>query len=74
MDTFEAMKTILKKQGLNYTTLGRRLGKDAHLIGDRFRQKSITTKMAAELLRGAGYKIVLMPDTAPTPKDGFEIE
>ena len=74
MDTFEAIKTIVKNQGLNYTTLGKRLGKDAHVIGDRFRQKSITTKMAAELLRGCGYKIVLMPDTQPTPKDGYEIE
>ncbi len=74
MDTFEAIKKIIKDSGLNYTTLGKRLGKDPHVIGDRFRQKSMTTKIAAELLRGCGYKIVLMPDTSPTPKDGIEIE
>lgn len=74
MKALEAISEIMRITGVTKTALGRRIGKTDAAVGMKFHQKSITVTSVDEMARALGYKIVLMPDTQPTPKGGYEIE
>ncbi len=75
MKTVEAIKSIMRTQKVTQAVLAKRIGlASQQTIGMRFSQKTITTEKVAEMCKALGYKMVLMPDTAPTPKDSYEVE
>lgn len=74
MKALDAIIEVMRINGVTKTALGRRIGKTDAAVGMKFHQKSITVSSIDEMARALGYKIVLMPDTTPTPKGGYEIE
>lgn len=74
MKTTDAIKDILQKTGVTQAALAKRLNGTPRLISDRLRLNNMSIKVLNETLRVLDYKIVIMPASAATPKDGYEIE
>lgn len=74
MKTSEAVKEILKQSGTTQLVLAKRLNMDRRAVGMRLSNRNLSIKVLREMLAVLGYKIVIMPDTVPTPKEGMEIE
>lgn len=73
MNTTEALKVILQTSGITQTSLAKRLNLGVMAISGRINHRNISIKVLDETLNVLGYKIVLMPDTQPTPKNCYEI-
>lgn len=81
LKTNEAVREIMKNQGIGVNSLASKMGKDvngkdvpARRISERLSQENISIKVLDEMLRVLDYKIVLVPRTVKTPEGGFEIE
>ena len=75
MKSTEAIKTIMKEQGVSQGVMAKRLSlKSNQVVNERLHQDTISFKKANEMLKVLGYKIVLMPDTTRTPSDSYEVE
>lgn len=75
MKSTDAIKQIMKEQGISQAVLAKRVGaKDNITINKRLMMKNISMKLMTEMARALGYKIILMPDTSRTPSDAIEIE
>lgn len=74
MKTTDAIKEVLIRRDVSQATLAKRLSKTNQIISDRMHQTNMSVKVLNEMLRVLDYKIVIMPASAATPKDGIEIE
>lgn len=83
MDSAKTLLTIMKEAGITYAALGRRVGmslSNVHdkLVGQHSKDAEIphTMKvpMLVKLANGLDYKVVLMPASARTPKDSYEVD
>ena len=69
-----AILDILDQQGVTQATLANRLGIDRRLLNRKLHMDNPTMETLKKTALLLGYKIVLMPDTQPTPKGGYDIE
>ena len=75
MKAGEALKSIMKKQNVTQSVMARRLNaKSRQVVGMRLNMDNLSVHTVNEMCKALGYKIVLMPDTTPTPKDAYEVE
>ena len=70
----EAVREVMKEQGVGVTRVANRLNKSPRLVSERLRQESLTTPKLNELLRALDYKIVVIPKGSRVPDGGYEIE
>lgn len=74
MKSTEAVKEIMAKQGVTQVALAKRTNTAQPTMAMRLQQENLSIKKLNEMLRVLDYKIVIMPASAATPKDGYEIE
>ena len=74
MKATEAIREIMKEEGIGVTKLADRLGKGKNVISERLRQDNISMEKLGEILRVLDYKVVLIPRDMVTPKSGYEIK
>ena len=75
MKSTDAIKEIMRNQGISQGVLAKRVGaKDNITINKRLMMDNISMKLVHEMVKVLGYKIVLMPDTQRTPIDSYEVE
>lgn len=74
MKANDAILEILNLQGITQATLAKRLGTDRRVLNRKLHLDNPTMDTLKKMSVLLGYKIVLMPDTQPTPKGGYEIE
>lgn len=74
MKASEAVRAIMKKEGVGTVALAARMGKASRLVSERLAQPTITTTKLNELVRVMGYKIVIVPHNARMSDDMYEIE
>lgn len=74
MKATEAIREIMKEEGIGVTKLADRLGKGKNVISERLRQDNISMEKLGEILRVLDYKVVLIPRDMVTPKNGYEIK
>ena len=74
MQSNEAVRTIMKEQGVGLTKLSERMDKGVSVISERLRQSNISVKNLREILRALDYRIVIIPRDVSIPKGGYEIE
>ena len=82
MKANEVIRTILKDTHVSQSTLANRTGLTRQAVYERLKQKSSTSKdphslstaAFVQLVKGLDYKVVLMPASARTPKDSYEVD
>ena len=77
MKPMEAVKAVMEKTKFTTSTLCEGLGMDkskSNVLSQRFTQENVSVKKLNEMLSVMGYKVVVMPTSEKTPKDGFKIE
>ena len=74
MKSSEAVRNIMKEQGVSLTMLADRLDKPVRLVSDRLRMENISVEKLKELLRGLDYRVVIMPTNERIPNGAVEIE
>lgn len=76
MKAMEAVKKVMELKSIRMADLTDMLGEPprSSKIAMRFYQDNVSVAKLDEMLRVMGYKIVIMPREANTPKDSFRIE
>lgn len=76
MKSREAIKTIMREQGVGVSVVGSRLGIPQQKVWDRlnYRINDIRTENAAEMLRVIDYKLVAVPRSTRTQDGWYEID
>lgn len=73
MESREAIRAIMERQGLGIAAVGRRIGVTMIMASNRLSSKNMTVRVLGEFCKALGYKIVLMPAEKKVPKDCYEI-
>lgn len=74
MKTVEAVRTVMKEQGLGVNKIADRLNKPSRQISERLSQNNISIMKLNEILRVLDYKTIIVPRDTTIPKGGYEIE
>lgn len=74
MKTTDAIREIMKEQGMTLGRMANTLDVPVRLISDRLRMDNISILKLKELLRVLDYKILIVPRGTRTPDGGYEIE
>ncbi len=74
MKAGEAVKAVMKEQGVGVNRLADRTGNNQSTISERLRYSNISIARLNEMLRVLDYRIVIMPRDVTIPKGGYEIE
>lgn len=74
MKTVEAVKAVMKEQGIGVNKIADRLNKPSRQISERLSQNNISIMKLNEILRVLDYKTIIVPRDAAIPKGGYEIE
>ena len=74
MKATDAVKEVMKRLGVTQTALAKRTGTAQPTVAMRLNQDNLSILKLNEMLRVMDYKVVIMPASATTPKDGIEIE
>ncbi len=74
MKTSEAVREIMKEQGIGTTKMASRMDKTPRVVSDRLRQDNMSVSILNELLRVLDYKVIIVPRDTKLPRGGFEID
>lgn len=74
MKASDAIREVMKNQGVGTNKMADRLNKPARLVSDRLSQENISIAKIDELLRVLDYKVLIVPRETRVPEGGFEIE
>lgn len=74
MKTTDAIRQVMKEQGVGVVKLAQRIGKKQQIVSARLTQTNVSVSVLNEMLRVLDYKVVIMPYGVTTPKGGIEIE
>lgn len=74
MKANEAVREVMKEQGLGVTALASRMGKSTRLVSDRLAMENISIGKLNELLRALDYKVVVVPRSKTLKSDEYEVE
>ena len=82
MKANEAIREIMKETNVSQSTLANRTGLTRQAVYERLKQKSnsskdphsLATSAFVQLVKGLDYKVVVMPSSARTPKDSYEVD
>lgn len=74
MKTNEALRSIMKLEGIGLTDLAKRLGKTPRLVSDRLRLDNISIDKLNELTSVLGYTVALVPNDAQLSENVFILE
>lgn len=74
MKANEAMKEIMKENGVGSSKLGKMLGRPTSTISDRLRTENMGVETMIEMCRVLGYMLVVMPADGRMPKGGRKID
>lgn len=74
MKTGEAVRSVMKEQGIGVSKMAARLDKPVRQISERLSQDNISIIKLNELLRVLDYKVVIIPRDVSVPKGGYEVE
>lgn len=73
MKSNEAVREIMKEQGVGLSVLASRIDKTPRLVSDRLSQENISIEKLNELLRVLDYKIIVVPRSRATKSDEYEV-
>lgn len=68
-----ALKEIMKKQGITATRIAKALGRSPRLVSERVRAKNSSLDSLREILEVLDYRIVIMPNGVELPEGSYEI-
>ena len=74
MKATEAVRSIMKEQGVGLSKLSDRMEMEPRRVSDRLRQENISIDKLNEMLRALDYKIFIAPRETRRPVGSFEIE
>ena len=74
MKTGDAVREIMKANGVGVNQLADKMGKSPRLVSERLGQENISVKKLNEILRLIDYKIVIVPREYKTSEEGVKIE
>ena len=74
MKSTDAIREIMKKEGVTLAELSRRTGKSRQATYGRLTQDSISISLIQELAKAMGYKIVLMSSDEEIRDGWYEID
>ena len=74
MKAVEAVRAIMKEQGVGTNKMADRMGKPARLVSDRLSQENISIVKLNEMLRLLDYKVVIVPRASRVPDGGYEVD
>ena len=70
----ETVKAVLKETGTTQVSLGKRVGEQQRSIAVKLLQGNMTIGTLVNWMTAVGYKVVVIPDSGRTPKNGYVIE
>ncbi len=74
MKTTDAVRSVMKEEGVGVNKMAARLNKPSRQISERLSQENISIAKLNEMLRVLDYKVLIVPREAPVPKGGYEVE
>jgi len=73
MNTYKIIKSLLVKQGITQNVLAERLGQKVSTTNMQILADNIGIKKLIPILRALNCRLVIIPDSAKTPKDAYEV-
>ncbi len=74
MKAISVIKKVMERKGLTNAALAEKMGLSTAAVIMKFKQKSMTTDKASEILRAMDYKLVAIPVTATDLSEAIRIE
>ena len=74
MKACEAVKEIMKSNGVRVVDLRKRLGLESNTMVGRLNQENISVAKLNEMLRAMDYKVVIVPSDKRVNAGEYEVE
>lgn len=75
MKATEAVREVMKKEGVKQSDLCERIGIKQPTLSERLSQKNVSVRKLNEMLNVMGYKVVVVPKNAKYENcEGLDIE
>lgn len=73
MKVTEVFRAVMAIRSVRVTDLALRLGMKQNALSNRLARENISIENLVETMNAMDYKVVVLPNTARIPENGFEI-
>lgn len=74
MKATAAVKEVMQLTNTRMADLQKALDLGSNTLSGRLKQENVSVSKLSEMLSVMGYKVSILPQSAQTPEDGFDIE